>query len=126
MQADVFSFGCIMYEIMCGTIVSQLVVGPTGDDLAATVYSAKVLASLPHIPLSRCCMLSMLPLPHAVHPSLLHAYSFFAPCACSCSSPLSWSCKRTGCYLQQQRFCMGTSADVQLDRDTRWMVSRGA
>ncbi len=76
-QADVFSYGCIMYEVMCGTIVSQLVVGPTGDELAATVYSAKVGLSG-----------TMLP-----------------PCACLCARLHSWSWNwmalMLSCYTQQ-------------------------
>ncbi len=42
MQADVFSFGCILYEIFVGAITSQLVVGPTGNMQAAELYAAKV------------------------------------------------------------------------------------
>ena len=40
-QADIFSFGVLMYELLCGCITSQLVVGPTGNMRAAEVYAAK-------------------------------------------------------------------------------------
>ena len=40
-QADIFSFGVLMYEVLCGCITSQLVVGPTGNMRAAEVYAAK-------------------------------------------------------------------------------------
>lgn len=50
-QADVFSFGVIMYEIFVGAITSQLVVGPTGNTKAAELYAAKVPPSaLPFTP----------------------------------------------------------------------------
>ncbi|CAL8471285.1 g10827 [Coccomyxa elongata] len=43
-KADVFSFGCILYELFVGAITSQLVVGPTGNMQAAELYAAKVAA----------------------------------------------------------------------------------
>ena len=43
-QIDVFSFGVLVYEVMTGTITSQMIVGPTGDHLAAEVYALKVRA----------------------------------------------------------------------------------
>ena len=48
MQADIFSFGVLMYEVLTGTITSQIVVGPTGNARAAEVYAAK--ASAPGLP----------------------------------------------------------------------------
>ncbi len=47
-QADIFSFGVLMYELLCGCITSQLVVGPTGNMRAAEVYAAKASSRLPH------------------------------------------------------------------------------
>ena len=44
MQADIFSFGVLMYEVLTGTITSQIVVGPTGNARAAEVYAAKASA----------------------------------------------------------------------------------
>ncbi|KAK9918800.1 hypothetical protein WJX75_007031 [Coccomyxa subellipsoidea] len=41
-KADVFSFGVILYEIFVGEITSQMVVGPTGDAMAAELYASKV------------------------------------------------------------------------------------
>ncbi|CAK0785797.1 hypothetical protein CVIRNUC_009008 [Coccomyxa viridis] len=41
-KADIFSFGVLMYEVLTGTITSQIVVGPTGNARAAEVYAAKV------------------------------------------------------------------------------------
>ena len=41
MQADIFSYGVLMYEVLTGTITSQIVVGPTGNARAAEVYAAK-------------------------------------------------------------------------------------
>lgn len=52
-QADIFSFGVLMYEVLCGTITSQIVVSPTGNARAAEVYAAKASAPTPdnaHIP----------------------------------------------------------------------------
>ena len=40
-QADIFSFGCLMYELLTGAITSQVVVGPTGNVRAAEVYAAQ-------------------------------------------------------------------------------------
>ena len=34
-----------MYELLCGCITSQLVVGPTGNMRAAEVYAAKASSS---------------------------------------------------------------------------------
>ena len=44
MQADIFSFGCLMYELLTGAITSQVVVGPTGNVRAAEVYAAQASA----------------------------------------------------------------------------------
>ncbi|CAK0785798.1 hypothetical protein CVIRNUC_009009 [Coccomyxa viridis] len=41
-KADIFSFGCLMYELLTGAITSQVVVGPTGNVRAAEVYAAQV------------------------------------------------------------------------------------
>ena len=43
-QADIFSFGCLMYELLTGAITSQVVVGPTGNVRAAEVYAAQASA----------------------------------------------------------------------------------
>ena len=53
-QADIFSFGCLMYELLTGAITSQVVVGPTGNVRAAEVYAAQasdVAASQESMPL---------------------------------------------------------------------------
>ncbi len=47
-QADVFSFGVILYELFVGAITSQLVVGPTGNMKAAEIYAAKVCLKFVH------------------------------------------------------------------------------
>ena len=49
LQADVFSFGVILYEIFVGEITSQMVVGPTGDAMAAELYASKVIITSPPI-----------------------------------------------------------------------------
>jgi hypothetical protein len=43
LQADVFSFGVILYELFVGEITSQMIVGPTGNHAAAEIYAAKVM-----------------------------------------------------------------------------------
>lgn len=59
-QADIFSFGVLMYEVLCGCITSQLVVGPTGNIRAAEVYAAKASRRQLHIAneLSLCTLCS--------------------------------------------------------------------
>jgi hypothetical protein len=42
LQADVFSFGVILYELFVGEITSQIIMGPTGNPEAAEIYAAKV------------------------------------------------------------------------------------
>ena len=68
MQADIFSFGCLMYELLTGAITSQVVVGPTGNVRAAEVYAAQASAialpegSLP-LPIPDICCASIMPRP---------------------------------------------------------------
>jgi len=47
-----------MYEVLCGCITSQIVVGPTGNMRAAEVYAAK--ASLPSSLPSQALLISSL------------------------------------------------------------------
>lgn len=42
-----------MYELLCGCITSQLVVGPTGNIRAAEVYAAKARSRQLHVPTER-------------------------------------------------------------------------
>ena len=57
MQADIFSFGCLMYELLTGAITSQVVVGPTGNVRAAEVYAAQ--ASVIALPVGSLPLLSL-------------------------------------------------------------------
>ena len=46
-----------MYELLCGCITSQLVVGPTGNIRAAEVYAAKARSRPLHVPTERLRMI---------------------------------------------------------------------